>query len=100
MLQSAGQSASPLVTLLPFALIFAVFYFLVILPGRRQQKKKEGMIASLKKGDRIITSGGIHGTVAGVEDQTILLKIAENAKIRVAKSAVAGKVSPPSGSAD
>ncbi len=100
MFQASGQSASPLVTLLPFALIFAVFYFLVILPGRRQQKKKEAMIASLKKGDRIITSGGIHGTVAGVEDQTILLKVAENAKIRVAKSAVAGKVNPPSGSSD
>lgn len=100
MLQGAGQSASPLVSLLPFILIFAVFYFLVILPGRRQQKKKEAMIASLKKGDRIITSGGIHGTVAGVEDQTILLKVAENAKIRVAKSAVAGKVNPPSGGAD
>ena len=100
MFQSSGQAASPLVSLLPFVLIFAVFYFLVILPGRRQQKKKEAMIASLKKGDRVITSGGIHGTVAGVEDQTILLKIAENTKIRIAKSAVAGKVNPASGGSD
>ena len=100
MFHASGQSASPLVSLLPFVLIFAVFYFLVILPGRRQQKKKEAMIASLKKGDRIITSGGIHGTVAGVEDQTILLKVAENAKIRISKSAVAGKVNPSAGGSD
>jgi len=100
MFQGAGQTASPLVSLLPFVLIFAVFYFLVILPGRRQQKKKEAMIASLKKGDRVITSGGIHGTVAGVEEQTVLLKVSENTKIRVAKSAVAGMVNPPSGGSD
>jgi len=93
-MQGAGQNPSLFTTLIPFALIFAVFYFLVILPARKQQKKKEAMIASLKKGDRVITSGGIHATVSGVEDQALMLKVAENVKIRVAKSAIAGKIGP------
>jgi len=75
-----------------FALIFGVFYFLVIMPAKKQQKKKEAMIAALKKGDKVVTSGGIYGTIAAVEEQTLLLKISENTKIRIAKSAVGGPV--------
>jgi len=78
--------------LLPFVLIFAVFYFIVIMPAKKQQKKKDAMIAALKKGDRIVTGGGIYGTVATVEDQSLLLKVAENTKIRISKTAVAGLV--------
>jgi preprotein translocase subunit YajC len=78
--------------LLPFVLIFAVFYFIVIMPAKKQQKKKDAMIAALKKGDRIVTNGGIHGTVATVEDSSLMLKVAENTKIRISKSAVAGLV--------
>jgi preprotein translocase subunit YajC len=75
-----------------FALIFGVFYFLVIMPAKKQQKKKEAMIGALKKGDKVVTSGGIFGTVAAVEDNTLLLKIAENTKIRISKSAIGGMV--------
>ena len=75
-----------------FALIFGVFYFLVIMPAKKQQKKKESMIAALKKGDKVVTTGGIFGTVATVEDQTLLLKISENTKIRISKSAIGGPV--------
>lgn len=75
-----------------FALIFGVFYFLVIMPAKKQQRKKEAMIAALKKGDKVVTSGGIFGTVAAVEDQTLLLKISENTKIRISKSAIGGPV--------
>jgi preprotein translocase subunit YajC len=87
-----AAGGSPLSMLLPFVLIFAVFYFIVIMPAKKQQKKKDAMIAGLKKGDRIVTGGGIHGTVATVEDQSLLLKVAENTKIRISKSAVAGLV--------
>ncbi len=87
-----GGAQSPIAMLVPFVLIFAVFYFIVILPARKQQKKKDAMIAALKKGDRVVTSGGIYGTVAAVEDQAVLLKVADNVKMRVAKSAVAGTV--------
>jgi preprotein translocase subunit YajC len=78
--------------LLPFILIFGVFYFIVIMPAKKQQKKKDAMIGALKKGDRIITNGGIHGTVAAVEDSSLMVKVAENTKLRISKSAVAGLV--------
>lgn len=87
-----AAGGSPLSMLLPFVLIFAVFYFIVIMPAKKQQKKKDAMIAGLKKGDRIVTNGGIHGTVATVEDASLLVKVAENTKIRISKSAVAGLV--------
>jgi preprotein translocase subunit YajC len=85
-----AAGGSPLTMLVPFVLIFAVFYFIVILPAKKQQKQKEAMIAALKKGDRVITTGGIYGSVAAVEDTSLLLKISENTKIRVSKSAIAG----------
>ena len=59
---------------------------------KKKQKKKEAMIAALKKGDKVVTSGGIYGTVAAVEDSSLLLKISENTKIRIAKSAIGGPV--------
>ena len=88
----SAAGGSPLTMLVPFILIFAVFYFIVILPAKKQQKKKDAMISALKKGDRVVTTGGIYGSVAAVEDQSLLLKVAENVKIRVAKSAIAGMV--------
>ena len=87
-----AAGGSPLQILIPFVMIFAVFYLIVIMPARKQQKKKEAMVASLKKGDRVVTSGGMYGSVAAVEDQAVLLKVAENVKIRIAKSAIAGMV--------
>ncbi len=87
-----AAGGSPLSMLLPFVLIFGVFYFIVIMPAKKQQKKKDAMIAGLKKGDRIVTSGGIHGSVSTVEEQNLLVKISENTKIRISKSAVAGLV--------
>ena len=90
----AGAGGGPLSMMMIFALIFGVFYFLVIMPAKKQQKKKEAMISALKKGDKVVTSGGIFGTVATVEDHTLLLKIAENTKIRISKSAIGGPVDP------
>jgi preprotein translocase subunit YajC len=87
---AAGGSFLSMVFL--FVPVMAVFYFLIIMPAKKQQKKKDAMIAGLKKGDRVVTSGGIFGTVATVEDQALLLKVSENTKIRVSKNAVAGLV--------
>lgn len=86
--EAAG--GSPFGMMLPLLLVLAVFYFIVILPAKKQQKKKDSMIASLKKGDRVVTSGGIHGTVANVENDTVMVKVSENQKLRISKSAVAG----------
>jgi preprotein translocase subunit YajC len=80
-------------------LIFAVFYFILIRPAQKQQKQKEAMLAALKKGDRVVTSGGIYGTISGVEDQSVQLRIAENVKIRVARSAIGGLVEGEGGRA-
>jgi len=85
---------SPLASLLPMILIFAIFYFLIIMPQRKRQKQLQDMIASLKIGDKIITTGGIYGTVAGLKDDTLILRIAEHVKIEVARSAVAALQQP------
>ena len=87
-----AAGGNPLTMLVPFVLIFAVFYFIVIMPAKKQQKKKDAMISGLKKGDRVVTTGGIYGSVAAVEDQSLLLKVAENVKLRISKSAVGGVI--------
>ncbi len=87
---SGNSTAAFLVQILPIAAIFLVFYFLVIAPANKQKKKTQEMLGSLKKGDRVVTSGGIYGTVQGVEPEVVYLKIAENVKVKVARSAITG----------
>jgi preprotein translocase subunit YajC len=89
LLQATGTSAL-IVNMLPIAAIFLVFYFLVIAPANKQKKKTMEMLSSLKKGDRVVTQGGIYGTIQGVEPEVVTLKIAENVKVRLARSAVTG----------
>ncbi len=88
----AQQAAAPdlLVQFLPIILIGVIFYLLVFMPMRKRQKKVEAMIAALKNGDRVITSSGIYGTVSGINEKTIILKVADQVKIEVAKNAIAG----------
>lgn len=88
LVQSAGSSF--IGTMIPMAVIIGIFYFLVIAPANKQRKKTEAMLAALKKGDQVVTSGGIYGTVQGVDTETVILKIADNVKIKIAKSSVAG----------
>ena len=77
--------------LLMMAMIFAVFYFLLIAPARRKQKQHAEMLTALKNGDRVVTTGGIYGTVVGVSEQTIQLRIADQVKIEIAKNAIADR---------
>jgi len=90
LLQSAGanKALELFVQVLPILAIGLVFYFLVMAPANKQRRKTEAMLSSLKKGDRVVTSGGIYGTVQGVEAEVVYLKIAENVKIKLARSAV------------
>jgi preprotein translocase subunit YajC len=82
---------NPLIQFLPFLLIFGIFYLLLIMPMRRRQKKQQELLSKLTKGDRVITNGGIFGTVVAVEDDKLTLRIAEpKVDIQVARSAVAG----------
>lgn len=90
LLQASGNSLlANFLGVVPILAIALVFYFLVIAPANRQRKKTELMLSSLKKGDRIVTNGGIYGTVQGVEADVVYLKIAENVKVKVARSAIA-----------
>ncbi len=76
--------------LLPLIIIFAIFYFLMISPMRRRQKRLQMLISNIKTGDKIITTGGIYGTVVGVSEDRIQLRITERVNIDLAKNAVAG----------
>ncbi len=83
---------SPAGLLIPLLGMLAIFYFLLIRPQQKKQKTLQAMIAAVKKGDRVLTTGGIYGTVLGVKDHIIVLKIAENVKIEIVKHAVASIV--------
>ncbi len=87
-----GQG-SFLTALLPFILVFVIFYLLIILPSRKKQKRHQEMVQQLKPGDKIVTTGGIYGTVMGVYADKIELKIASNVKIDISKNAVAAFLS-------
>ncbi len=93
LLQSGSSAAAFLVQVLPILAIGLVFYFLVIAPANKQRKKTEQMLSSLKKGDRVLTTGGIYGTVQGVEADVIYLKIADNVRVKLARSAISSIVS-------
>ena len=95
-----GAGSSPILQLVPYVLMFAIFYFILIAPMRKQQKKTKEMLANLKKGDRVITSGGIYGQVAQIEDQFVWVKIADTVKVKMARSAITGIVAEPEGGKD
>jgi preprotein translocase subunit YajC len=80
---------------LPLILIMVIFYFLMILPAQRRQKKVTGMLKALKTGDKVITNGGIYGTIVGLEDEAVQLRVAEQVKMKVARSAIAGLQAEP-----
>lgn len=86
--QEGGQAAG-ILSFLPLIILFIIFYFLLIRPQQKKAKEHKEMISNLKKGDRIITSGGIYGTIISIDDTTIGLEIAEKVKIKISKGNVA-----------
>lgn len=86
---AAGANGG-LLQLAPYLLMFVVFYFVLIAPMRKQQKKTKEMLSTLKKGDRVVTTGGIYGTLAQVEDQIVWMKLNDQLKIKLNRSAIAG----------
>jgi len=90
----APASGNPLGGFFPLIIIFVIFYFFLIRPQQKKSKEHQAMINALKKDDKIITSGGIYGTVTGVKGDIVELKIAENVKVLVAKSAISTVVPP------
>ena len=85
-----AQSQSPLLSLVPIFLVFGIFYFLLLAPMRKRQKALQKVVEGLKRGDKVVTNGGLIGEIAAVEDRVIHLKLGENVKVRVLKSAIAG----------
>ena len=83
-----------LTALFPFLLVFVIFYVLIIMPSRKKQKKHQEMVGQLKAGDKIVTTGGIYGTVMGSKEDRIEVKISSNVKIEITKSAVGAVLTP------
>jgi preprotein translocase subunit YajC len=89
LLQAAAPTeANPIMQFLPFILIIVVFYFFMIRPQMKRQKELRKFREALKKGDKVVTTGGIYGTVTEIKDDAIIIEIADNVKIKVDKSAV------------
>ncbi len=86
--QSPGGMESLLSSIVPFLLIIVIFYFLILRPQQKRQKERTKLLESIKKGDKIITAGGIHGTVEGLEDKTVLVKVSDSVKLKIERSAV------------
>jgi len=99
LLQAApgGGAMGGLAQLLPMVFIFVIFYFLLILPMRKKQKKTQEMLSKLKKGDEVITGGGIFGRISALDEERgfVILQISDNTKIKVLRSAVAALASEP-----
>lgn len=89
LLMAPAQGGSPVAGLIPVVAMVLIFYFLLIAPVRKRQKQHDEMVANLKHGDRVITNGGIFGTVVGIQDDRVRLKVADQVKIDVTKQSVA-----------
>ena len=87
---SPDQAGNPLLQsmLIPYLLIFVIFYFLVFKPQKDKQKQHKELIANLKKNDQVVTSGGIYGTVVNVKEKTVIVRIDDNAKMEVDREAI------------
>jgi preprotein translocase subunit YajC len=79
-------------TLIMFGAIFAIFYFMIIRPQQKRAKEREKLLSNIEKGDKIITSGGVHATIVGIEEKTVLIEIAPNVKIKIERSAIGSVV--------
>jgi preprotein translocase subunit YajC len=86
---AAGGAAGGFASFIPLILMFVIFYFLLIRPQQKKSREHRDMIANLKKGDRIVTGGGIHGRVTGVTDQTLTVEIADKVRVKLNRGSVA-----------
>jgi preprotein translocase subunit YajC len=89
MAPQGGEGGGGLVsTLIMFGAIFLIFYFMIIRPQQRRAKERDKMLSNLEKGDKVVTNGGIHGIIAGLEEKTALLQVSDNVKLKVERSAI------------
>ena len=91
-MQKSQEQGSIWMGLLPFALIFVVFYFLLIRPQKKQKEKHEEMVSTLKPGDKVLTNAGIYGTITKIEDEKAVIRVADGVKMEFLKSSIAQKL--------
>jgi len=89
--EAGGQTGGGLGAFIPLILMFVIFYFLLIRPQQKKQKLHREMIGNLKKGDRVVTSGGLHGRITGLSDTVVTLEISEKVRVKVSRGNIAGK---------
>ena len=90
LMSPAGQDGGPSLTsnLILFGAIIAIFYFMIMRPQQKRQKERDAMLSALKKGDKVIAAGGVHGTIAGMDEKTVLVQIADNVKVKVERASI------------
>ena len=94
---AGGGNGGGIMSVLPLMIgMFAIMYFLIIRPQQKQKKDREALLAAVKKGDRVVTSSGIYGTVVGLSEHTVTLKVAEQVKLELERSAI-GRIVPAAG---
>jgi len=92
---AAGQPVSPLIQLIPFALVLAIFYFVILLPMRNRQKKVQEFLSALKVGDKVVTSGGLYGSIAKLGADAVQLQLAPNVRVDMSRAAIVGYQGQP-----
>ncbi len=92
---AAGAAGSnPIMAFIPFILIFVIFYFVIIMPAKKKQKQHQGMVGALQGGERVITNGGIYGTVSRVLEDRIEIEVDKNVKLQVTKPSISAVIAP------
>ncbi len=89
------QGANPLVSFIPLIAMLAIFYFILVLPMKKKQQKVQAFLQALKEGDRIVTSGGLFGTITKLKDDAVQLQIAQNVRVDISKAAIVGYQGQP-----
>ena len=87
------EGQNPLLSFMPLVAIIAIFYFLILRPQKKRQNEAQKMISSLKKGDRVVTAGGIHGVIQSVKDSTVIVKVDENVKLEFNRASISAVIS-------
>lgn len=94
MAPQGGEGGGSMVsTIIMFGAIFLIFYFMIIRPQQKKSKQREKLLSNLEKGDKVVTSGGIHGIISGLDEKTCLLQVSDNLKMKVERSAIGTVIS-------
>lgn len=91
---NGGQGGGGVAAFLPIILVFVIFYFLLIRPQQKKAKEHQSFLGALKKGDKVLTSGGLYGEITGIADQVVTLEIAPKIRVKVARNSITGGVAP------